>query len=117
MKIRSKLKQIWLVVGVISMVLLGFHWFGYESRGMQSTILALNALMFLLSIPCSVFVIPVVVSAYYFMAINPMGASGIYLNTIFLFVIGIMQWFWIAKFWSPAEPQFQTLKFTDPKLD
>jgi hypothetical protein len=117
MLIRSKLKQICLVVGVISMVLLGFHWFGYESRSLQNTILALNALMFLLSIPCSVFVIPVVVSAYYFMAINPIGESGIYLNTIFLFVIGTMQWFWIAKFWSPTEPQFQTLRFTDPKLD
>ncbi len=94
------------------MVLLGIHWFGYESTNLQNTILALNALMFLFSIPCSVFVIPVIVSAYYFMATNPLGANGIYLNTIFLFVIGLMQWFWIARFWSPTEPQFQTLNFS-----
>jgi hypothetical protein len=32
-------------------------------------------------------------------------------------VIGMMQWFWIARFWSPTEPQFQSLKFTDLNLD
>ncbi len=117
MKIRSNLKHIWLAIGVISIIFLGFRWFGYESRNLPNTILAFNAAMFLLSLPCSVFVIPVIVSAYYFMAINPMGAHGIYLNTIFLFVTGMMQWFWIAKFWSPTEPQIQSLKFTDLKLD
>lgn len=113
MKIRSHLKYIWLLVGVISMVLLGFHWFGYESRNLQNTILALNVAMFALSLPCSIFVVPVLVSAFFFMEINPASSEGIYLNTIFLFVIGLMQWFWIVKFWSPIEPQFQTLKFTE----
>ena len=117
MKVKFSLKRTWFTVAVISMILLGFHWFGYESRNMQNTILALNAMMFMLSLPCSIFVIPVVVSAYHFVAINPAGANGIYLNTIFLFVIGFMQWFWIAKFWSPTEPQFQSIKFTDLKLD
>lgn len=117
MKIKSNLKHIWLAVGFVSLILLGFHWFGYESRSIQNTILALNAVMFILSLPCSVFVVPVVVSAYYFMAISPIGANGIYLNTIFLFVVGLMQWFWIARFWSPAEPQFQSLKFGDIKMD
>ena len=79
--------------------------------------MVLDALMFILALPCSLFVVPVVAAANHFMAMSPVSADGIYLNTIFLFVVGLMQWFWIARFWSPTEPQFRSLKFTDVKLD
>lgn len=113
----KNLKRIWLAVGVISLVLLAFDWFGYGSQNLQNAILALNIAAFILSLPCSLFVVPVVLAANHFMAMSPTSADGIYLNTIFLFVVGLMQWFWIARFWSPPEPQFQSLKFTDGNLD
>jgi hypothetical protein len=109
MNIKFNLKCIWLAVGVISLILLAFHWFGYDSNNLENAILALNVLAFALSLPCSLFIIPVVVATNHFMAISPVSGEGIYLNTIFLFVIGAMQWFWIARFWSPTEPPLQIL--------
>lgn len=113
MNFKSNLKNIWLAVGVLSMILLAFHWFGFYPEILKNTILVLNALMFILSVPCSLFVVPVVIAANHFMAMSPTSGDGIYLNTIFLFVVGLMQWFWIARFWSSTEPQFQSLKFID----
>lgn len=104
-----KLKNIWLAVGVISLVLLAFDWFGYGSNNLQNAILALNGLALALSLPCSLFVVPVLLAANHFMSLSPFSSEGIYLNTILLFVVGVMQWFWIANFWSPTEPQLQML--------
>lgn len=117
MNFKSKLKYLWSAVGGLSVVLLAFHWFGFDGSALKNTILVLNALMFILSAPCSLFVIPVLVSANYFMALSPFSAEGIYLNTTFLFVVGLMQWFWIVRFWSPTEPQLQTLEFSGANPD
>ncbi len=113
MKDKFNLKQIWSAVGVISLVLLAFHWFGFDSRQLETSILALNALAFLLSLPCSLFFVPVLIASNHYLEMSPFSGDGLYLNTIFLFVIGAMQWFWIAKFWFPKEPQMQSLKFTE----
>lgn len=109
MNLKSKLKYIWLAVAAVSLILLAFDWFGYGSQNLQNTILALNFVALVLSLPCSLFVIPVVIAAHHYLSLNPFSGEGIYLNTIFLFVIGLMQWFWIARFWSPTEPTFQAI--------
>ena len=109
MHIKSNLKHIWLAVGAFSMILLAFDWFGFGSHNLQNTILGLNVLMFVLSLPCSIFVVPVIAAASYYLEIHTTSGVGIYVNTIFLFVLGFMQWFWIANFWSPAEKPFQML--------
>ena len=44
MNIKFNLKRIWLAVGIISLVLLAFDWFGYGSNNIQNAILALNVL-------------------------------------------------------------------------
>ncbi len=69
--------------------------------------------MCLLSVPCSLFFIPVAAAAGYCLEIGTFSATGAYLNTVFLFVLGFMQWFWIARFWSPAGPPFQKLDLID----
>lgn len=117
MNIKSNLKYIWLAVGIFAMVMMGFLWFGYDSKNLQNAILVLDALMLILSLPCSLFAIPVVVLANHYLDINPVSTEGIYLNTIFLFVIGLMQWFWIARFWYPTESVFQKLDLLDAKTD
>ena len=109
MNIKSNLKHIWLAIAVFSMILTIFLWFGYDSQNLQYTILALNSLMLVLSLPCSLFAVPVVALANHYLAINPVSIEGIYVNTYFLFIIGLMQWFWIARFWSPTEPPLQML--------
>ncbi len=109
MNIKSNLKYIWLAIGVFAMSLMIFLWFGYDSQNLQNTILVLNGLMLILSLPCSLFAIPVVVLANYYLEINPVSTEGIYLNTFFLFILGFMQWFWVIRVWSPIDPQLQML--------
>ena len=109
MNIKSGLSYIWLVFGVLSMILTIFLWFGFDSPNIQNTILVLNGLMFVLSLPCSLFAVPVVALANHYLAISPFSIEGIYVSTFFLSIIGLMQWFWIARFWSPTEPTLQKL--------
>ena len=117
MNIKSNLKYIWLAFAVSSMILTISLWLGYESENLQNAVYALNACVLVLSLPCSLFAIPVIVLANYYLGINPFSIEGIYLGTIFLFVIGLMQWFWIARFWSPTEAPFQKLNLLDVKAD
>ena len=106
---KTILKRIWLAAAVCSLILSAFLWFGNESPNLINAILAFNALMFVLSVPCSVFAVPVVFCAWYFLEINPISAQGVYVGTVFLFVLGFVQWFWITKVWSPTEPVLQKL--------
>lgn len=117
MTIKSSLKRIWLTIGVCSMILMVFLWFGYDSQNLQNTIHVLDGLMLILSLPCSLFAVPVVVLANHYLDITPFSIEGINVSTIFLFVLGLMQWFWIARFWSPAEAPFQNLNLLDAKVD
>ena len=109
MNYKSNLKILWSVVAFISLVLLALTWFGYESANLKNSILALNVMMFLLSLPCSIFAVPVVAAAAYYLEMPPTSAEGIYVSTIFLSVLGAVQWFWIMRFWSPTEPIMQKL--------
>ncbi len=117
MNIKSNLKYIWSGIAVFSMILTTFLWFGYDSENLQNTIYVLNALVLVLSLPCSLFSVLVVVLANHYLGINPFSAEGIYLSTIFLFVVGLMQWFWVARVWSPNESMFQNLNLLDAKVD
>ncbi|MDQ6785562.1 MAG: hypothetical protein M3033_01905 [Acidobacteriota bacterium] len=117
MNIKSNLKYVWLGIAVFSMILTTFLWFGYDSQNLQNSIYALNGLMLILSLPCSLFAVLVVVLANHYLGIEPFSTEGIYLSTIFLFVVGFMQWFWIARFWSETEVRFQNLNLIDAKID
>ena len=108
-RFKSSLRKIWLVVGILSMVVLFLPPIGDSQIYVKNTILGLNALMFLLSLPCSLFAVPVVVAAAYYLDMYPTSRQGVTLMTILLFVIGLMQWFWISRFWSPTEPALQML--------
>ncbi len=112
---RHTLKNIWLVLGIVSIILLAFHWFGYDSKGLQNTLIVLDGLLFILSLPCSLFVVPVVIASNYYMAMSPISGSGLYLNTILLFVIGLTQWFWIVRFWTGTGYQLQRLEVYEEK--
>ncbi len=99
------------------MNLLGFHWIGYDSRNLEVSILVLNAIGFALSLPCSFFVVPVITASFIYLDIYPVSSDGVYLNTIFIFVIGIMQWFFISRFWSPDGNPLQKLNLEHEGLN
>ena len=117
MNIKFSLKNIWLAVAVSSLILLAFHWFGFDSRNLEYAILTLSSVAFILSLPCSLFVVPVMLASNYYMAISPFAGDGIYLGTILIFIVGAMQWFWIVNFWYPTESSFQDLDLLKAKID
>jgi len=113
MNIKTNLKRIWSVVAVLSLGLLIYSWFsGIESPYLLNTLLAFNGLMLLLSLPCGLFGGAVVFFAWYVLEMNPISLEGAYLNTILLFLLGFVQWFWLTRFWYPTETPFQELKLT-----
>lgn len=113
MNIKTNLKRIWSVVAVLSLGLLIYSWFGgVESPYLLNTLLALNGLMLLLSLPCGLFGGAVVFFAWYVLEMNPLSLEGAYLNTILLFLLGFVQWFWLTRFWYPTETPFQELNLT-----
>ncbi len=114
---KSNLKYIWLAFGIFSMISIILMWFGDDSQNLRYAIYVSNALMLVLSVPCSLFAIPVVVLANYYLGINPLSAEGVYLSTIFLFVLGMMQWFWVARLWSPDKYVFQKINLLDAGTD
>lgn len=114
---KSSLRLIWLALGIFTMILLFLPRADGWQDFMKNTLLVLNALLFILSLPCSVFAVPVVIAAAYYLDMPPTSSRGITLSTILLFVIGLMQWFWIARFWSPTEPPFQMLGLLGEKSD
>ena len=117
MNVKLNLKYIWLTIGVFSMILMTFMWFGYDSPNLQNAMHVLNALMLVLSLPCSLFAVPVVFLANHYLGINPFSNEGVNLATIFLFVLGMMQWFWIARLWSPDKYAFQKIDLLDAKTN
>lgn len=112
MKKRFKLsfRQIWLATGIFSLLLPVFlpSVAGSENF-VQNTILLVNIAMFILSLPCSLFGVPVIAAAAHFLEMSPNSIEGMYLNTVLFFILGFVQWFWIARFWSPTGTELQML--------
>ena len=113
MKFKLSLKQIWLAAGIFSLILPVFLPSEADSSNVFLNIVGVvNIVMFILSFPCSLFGLPVVFFAWYALGMNPNSIEGAYLNTILFFVLGAVQWFWIARFWSPTEPILQKINIT-----
>lgn len=117
MNYQTKLKRVWIVVTAMSLILLGFHWFGYQADNLEIALIVLNSLAFALSVPCSLFLIPVLISANYYLAVHPVSNDGVYLNTFFLLALGAMQWLIIVRFWSESANPLQQLDLNSEGLN
>lgn len=117
MNIKSNLKYIWSALAAVSMILTIALWLGYETENQRNAIYVIDALMLAASLPCSLFAVLVVALANHYLGIEPFSIEGIYLETVFLLVVGAMQWFWIARFWSPSEAMFQNLNLPNASAD
>lgn len=103
------LKYIWLGITGISLIMLGFHWFDFAPQELLKAIIIFNVLSFVLSLPCSLMTLPVFIASNHYLEMSPFSSDGIYLNTILLGLVGLMQWYWLVNFWSPNEKPFQQL--------
>ncbi len=113
MKYKLTFKRIWTVLAVFSLSFLAFRWFAYDSQTLQNAHLVLNAVLFILSLPCSIFAVPVILLSAHYLEMNAASSDGIVLNTFSLLMLGGLQWFWILRFWSPSEPIMQKLDLVD----
>jgi hypothetical protein len=109
MNIKTNLKRIWAAVAVLSLGVLIYAQFAEESWLVLNALLVLDAAMLLIALPCSLFGGAVVFFAWYVLEMNPLSLEGAYLNTVVLFLLGTVQWFWISRFWYPTETPFQKL--------
>ncbi len=91
------LRNLWLGVTSIAVVLSLTVWFGYDSERVRYVVLALNLLAFVLALPASLIVIPVAYAANYYLDINPLSTGGIYFNSFILLFVGAVQWFLISN--------------------
>ncbi len=113
MNYKMTFKRIWTGLAIISVSFLAFRWFAFDSQILQNAHLVLNSVMFILSLPCSVFAVPVVLLSAHYLGMNAASSDGIVLNTVLLLLLGGLQWFWILRFWSPSEPIMQKLDLAD----
>lgn len=110
MDIKTILKRVWSAAAALALGLLLYFWIsGGESSNLLYALLALDAVLFALALPCGVFGAAVVFAAWYVLDMNPASAAGVYLNTIVLLLLGAVQWFWMLRFWYPPEAPFQKL--------
>jgi hypothetical protein len=117
MNIKTNLKRIWSAVAVISLGLLIYSYFSENSPNLLNALIVLDAAMLLIALPCSLFGGAIVFFAWYVLEMNPLSIEGAYLNTIVLFLLGTVQWFWISRFWYPTETPFQKLDLLGANSD
>jgi hypothetical protein len=65
--------------------------------------------MFILSFPSSLFGIPLLFFAQTALGVDPNSIGGMYINLLLLFVLGLVQWFWIVPRLWRHDPDFQSL--------
>ena len=110
MNFKLSWKYIWFAIGIFSLFLPVFlPSYAGSNNPFLNLIGVVNIVMFVLSLPCSLLGLPLVFFAWYVLDIDPNSIQGAYLNTILFFVLGFVQWFWIARVWYPSETAFQKL--------
>ncbi len=116
MNIQKYCRPIFAGLAFLSLALLGAMWFGAEAPALRYALLGLNVAMALAALPASLMMVPVSFAAAHYLEMTPTSDAGIYLQTILLALLGIVQWFWLARFWSPSEGPFQRLDLAGEKL-
>lgn len=114
---KLSIKQTWLLISFFSLMLPIFmpssinpqHFF-------ENVIGTVTVTMFILSFPCSLFGLPILLFAQGIMDVNPNSIQVIYLNLFLFFILGLVQWFWIVPRVLRNESSFQALNLLSGKL-
>ena len=101
----------WIFVGLVLLAMPVF----LPSAPSRNVIGAATVAMFLLAFPSSIFAIPIMMIVYAAFGIYPNSMDGLYLNLLFLFVLGLVQWFWIVPRVWPSGPTLQAIEFQMPE--
>jgi len=116
-KIKWSLGSAWFVVSFFALALPVFLPSYPHGPGPLSSVIATSTVtMFILSFPSSLFGIPFLIILDSMLGLDPSSIQGMYINLTLLFVIGLVQWFWLVPRILFREPEIQTLEFAMPEL-
>lgn len=94
---RLNLSRIWLLVGGLSLILAVFlPSSAHPQNFLQNVIGTMTVTMFILSFPSSLLAIPIMFYTQIALGIDPNTIGGMYLNLFLMFVLGLVQWFWVV---------------------
>lgn len=100
-RLKLTLSGMWLVTGLVSLGIPIFLPSWSSSWFVTTPIGAATVTMFILSFPMSVFATPVLYLINIMVGINPSSLQGMYGNLVMLFILGIVQWFWLVpRIWG-----------------
>ena len=106
---KRSLTGMWLLVGMLSLM------FPILLPSITGGGLATNPIgtatvtMFILSFPSSLIGMPLLLIADYGLGVEPWSIEGRFLNLFLLFILGLVQWFWIAPRVGRNQPAMQVL--------
>jgi hypothetical protein len=109
-RFKLSLSGMWLLVSLFSLLLpifLPSNAFSVNPVG--NVIGTATATMFILSFPSSLFGIPLLLIVGFALGVDPYSIQGLYLNLFLLFVLGLVQWFWIVPRVWRRDPDVQLL--------
>lgn len=109
-RLRLSLGGLWLATSLVSLILPVFLLTSANPQSfLQNVIGTAMVTMFILSFPSSLFGIPLLYISQIVLGVDPNSIGGMYLNLFLLFVLGLVQWFWIfPRLWR-SESDIQTL--------
>lgn len=110
-RFKLSLSGMWLLVSFFALILPIFlPSYADASNLTANSIGASTATMFVLSFPSSLFGLPLMFIANYVLGVEPNSMQGMYVNLLMLFVLGLVQWFWIVpRVWS-HDADLQTIE-------
>ena len=114
-RFKLSLSGMWLLVSLFSLLLPIFLPSAtFSSSPAANVIGTATATMFILSFPSSLFGIPLLVVVDYVLGVDPNSIQGMYVNLFILFVLGLVQWFWIVPRVWRNDPDVQVLNLPVP---
>ena len=115
---KLSLSGLWLLTGIISMLLPIFLPSSANPHNFVQNVIGTSTVtMSILSFPSSLFGLPMMFFAGHVLQVDPNTMEGMYLNLFLLFVLGLVQWFWIVPRVWRNEPRFQMLNLPGKKSE
>lgn len=109
-RFKPSLSSMWLFVSLSALIFPIFVPSFPSAPGLTANpIGTATVTMFLLSFPSSLFGIPLLFMTDLVLGLDPNSIKGMYVNLLMLFVLGLVQWFWIVPRVLRSEPAVQAL--------
>lgn len=110
-RFKLSLSGMWLLVSLFALLFPVFVPSFADSPNPASNVIGTaTATMFILSFPSSLFGLLFLVFTNASIGVDPNSIQGMYVNLFLLFVLGLIQWFWIVpRIWR-RDPSVQTIE-------